>query len=147
MGSEMCIRDRTNGSVVRVRPAISNFNSGSLLYKTGTNQVSSLVSSADDSKIAYYLRRDFVSTGSGLTNGGFTFAAQLDFGTQRFVSFSESNFLITVIDPGTTSGSSLISKGDVIYITSDQVSITSSVDAASGLTSGSVTLNLSLIHI
>ena len=132
----------TNGSVVRVRPAISNFNSGSLLYKTGTNQVSSLVSSADDSKITYYLRRDFVSTGSGLTNGGFTFAAQLDFGTQRFVSFNESNFLITILDAGTTSGTSLISKGDVLYITSDQVSITSSVDAASGLTSGSVTLNL-----
>ena len=132
----------TNTSVVRVRPAISNFNSGSLLYKTGTNQVSSLVSSADDSKISYYLRRDFVSTGSGLTNGGFTFAAQLDFGTQRFVSFNESNFLITILDPGVTSGTSLISKGDVLYITSDQVSITSSIDAASGLTSGSVTLNL-----
>ena len=132
----------TNSSVVRVRPAISNFNSGSLLYKTGTNQVSSLVSSADDSKIEYYLRRDFVSTGSGLTSGGFTFAAQLDFGTQRFVSFDESNFLITVLDPGVTSGTSLISKGDVLYITSDQVSITSSIDASSGLTSGSVTLNL-----
>ena len=77
-----------------------------------------------------------------MTSGGFTFAAQLDFGTQRFVSFSESNFLITILDPGTTSGTSLISKGDVLYITSDQVSITSSIDAASGLTSG-----LSLIHI
>ena len=132
----------TNTSVVRVRPAISNFNSGTLLYKTGTNQVSSLVSSADDSKISYFLRRDFVSTGSGLTSGGFAFAAQLDYGTQRFVSFTESNFLITVLDPGTTSGTSLISKGDVVYITSDQVSITSSVDASSGLTSGSVTLNL-----
>ena len=132
----------SNSSVVRVRPAISNFNQGSLLYKTGTKQVSSLVSSADDSKISYFLRRDFVSTGSGLTNGGFAFAAQLDYGTQRFVSFTESNFIITVLDSGTTSGSSLIAKGDVIYITSDQVSISSSVDASSGLTSGSVTLNL-----
>jgi len=132
----------TNTSVVRVRPAISNFNSGSFLYKTGTNQVSSLVSSADDSKISYFLRRDFISTGSGLTSGGFAFAAQLDYGTQRFVSFTESNFLITVLDPGTTSGTSLISKGDVVYITSEHVSITSSVDAASGLTSGSVSLNL-----
>ena len=132
----------SNSSVVRVRPAISNFNQGTLLYKTGTNQVSSLVASADDSKISYFLRRDFVSTGSGLTNGGFAFAAQLDYGTQRFVSFTESNFLITILDPGTTSGTSLIAKGDVIYITSDQVSITSSVDASSGLTSGSVTLNL-----
>ena len=132
----------TNTSVVRVRPAISNFNSGTLLYKTGTNQVSSLVASGDDSKISYFLRRDFVSTGSGLTTGGFAFAAQLDYGTQRFVSFTESNFLITVLDPGATSGTSLIAKGDVVYITSEYVTITSSIDASSGLTSGSVTLNL-----
>ena len=131
-----------NSSVVRVRPAIANFNKGTLLYKTGTNQISSLVASSSDSKISYYLRRDFVRQGSGLTNGGFSFAAQLEYGTQRFVSFSESNFLVTVIDPGVTSGTSLISKGDVIYITSEHVSIASSVDSASGLTSGSVTLNL-----
>ena len=132
----------SNSSVVRVRPSIDNFNSGTLLYKTGTNQISSLVSSSSDSKISYYLRRDFVRTGSGLTSGGFSFAAQLEYGTQRFVSFSESNFLVTVIDPGVTTGTSLISKGDVIYITSDQVSISSSIDSASGLTAGSVTLNL-----
>jgi len=128
----------SNSSVVRVRPAIDNFNQGSLLYKTGTNQVSSLVASSTDSKIAYYLRRDFVSTGSA-SGGNITFAAQLDFGTQRFVSFTESNFLITILDAGSAPN---IVKGDVIYITSDQVGITSSVDSASGLTSGSVTLNL-----
>ena len=132
----------TNTSVVRVRPTIKNFNSGTLLFKTGTNQISSLVANSDDSKISYFLRRDFVSSGSGLTNGGFAFAAQLEYGTQRFVSFTESNFLITVLDPGTTSGTSKIAKGDVIYITSEQVNIAASVDAASGLTSGSVTLNL-----
>ena len=132
----------SNSSVVRVRPAINNFNQGTLLFKTGTNQISSIVANSLDSKISYYLRRDFVRQGSGLTNGGFSFAAQLEYGTQRFVSFSESNFLVTVIDPGVTSGTSLISKGDVIYITSEHVSIASSVDSASGLTSGSVTLNL-----
>ena len=83
--------DVSNSSVVRVRPSIGNFNSGTLLYKTGTNQVSSLVASSTDSKISYYLRRDFVSTGSA-SGGNITFAAQLDFGTQRFVSFTESNF-------------------------------------------------------
>jgi len=132
----------SNSSVVRVRPSIANFNKGTLLYKTGTNQISSLVASSSDSKISYYLRRDFVRQGSGLTSGGFSFAAQLEYGTQRFVSFSESNFLVTVIDPGATSGTSLISKGDVIYITSNQINIASSVDSASGLTAGSVTLNL-----
>ena len=128
----------SNSSVVRVRPAISNFNEGTLLYKTGTNQVSSIVANSTDSKISYYLRRDFVSTGSA-SGGNITFAAQLDFGTQRFVSFSEGNFLITVLDKGSAPN---ISNGDVVYITSDQVSIASSVDSASGLTSGSVTLNL-----
>ena len=129
----------SNSSVVRVRPAINNFNQGSLLYKTGTKEVGSLVSSSTDSKIKYYLRRDFVTTGSA-SGGKITFASQLDFGTQRFVSFTESNFLITVLDKGSAPN---IADGDVVYITSDQVSITSSVDSASGLTSGSVTLNLS----
>ena len=128
----------SNTSVVRVRPAISNFNQGSLLYKTGTNQVSSLVASSTDSKISYYLRRDFVTTGAA-SGGKITFASQLDFGTQRFVSFTESNFLITVLDPGSAPN---IVKGDVVYITSEQVNISSAVDSASGLTSGSVTLNL-----
>ena len=128
----------SNSSVVRVRPAIDNFNQGTLLYKTGTNQVSSLVSSSTDSKISYYLRRDFVSTGTA-SGGNITFAAQLDYGTQRFVSFTESNFLITVLNKGSAPN---IANGDVIYITADQVNITASVDSASGLTSGSVTLNL-----
>ena len=77
----------SNSSVVRVRPAINNFNQGTLLFKTGTNQISSIVANSLDSKISYYLRRDFVRQGSGLTNGGFSFAAQLEYGTQRFVSF------------------------------------------------------------
>ncbi len=128
----------SNSSVVRVRPSISNFNQGTLLYKTGTKQVSSVVADSEDSKISYFLRRDFVTT----TNSGgglITFAAQLPYGTQRFVAFSESNFVITVLDPGDAPD---IVKGDIVYITSDQVSITGSTDSASGLTSGSVTLAL-----
>ena len=128
----------TNASVVRVRPSIENFNQGTLLYKTGSNQISSIVASPDDSKITYYLRRDFISTGSG-GSGAITFAAQLPFGTQRFVSFSESNFLITILDPGDAPD---VTAGDIVFITSDQVEIKASTDAASGLTSGSVKLNL-----
>jgi len=130
--------DVSNSSVVRVRPSITNFNQGTLLYKTGSSQVSSIVADSEDSKIGYYLRRDFVSTGTGGA-GAITFAAQLPFGTQRFVSFSESNFIVTVLDPGDAPD---IVEGDVVFITSDQVSIKSSSDAASGLTSGSVKLNL-----
>jgi len=128
----------TNASVVRVRPSIENFNQGTLLYKTGSNQISSIVASPDDSKITYYLRRDFISTGSG-GSGSITFAAQLPFGTQRFVSFSESNFLITILDAGDAPD---VTAGDIVFITSDQVEIKASTDAASGLTSGSVKLNL-----
>ena len=130
--------DVSNASVVRVRPSISNFNQGTLLYKTGTSQVSSIVASSEDSKISYFLRRDFVSTGAG-GQGAITFAAQLPFGTQRFVSFNESNFLVTVLDPGDAPD---IVEGDVVYITDSQVTIKASVDSASGLTSGSVKLNL-----
>ncbi|MEK9699557.1 MAG: hypothetical protein VW270_27515, partial [Candidatus Poseidoniales archaeon] len=130
--------DVSNASVVRVRPSISNFNQGTLLYKTGTSQVSSIVADSEDSKISYFLRRDFVSTGAG-GQGAITFAAQLPFGTQRFVSFNESNFLVTVLDPGDAPD---IVEGDVVYITDSQVTIKASVDSASGLTSGSVKLNL-----
>ena len=129
----------SNSSVVRVRPNISNFNQGTLLYKTGTSQVSSIVADSEDSKISYFLRREFVTTGNGGSNNLITFAANLPFGTQRFVSFSESNFLITILDPGSAPN---IVEGDIIYVTDKQVKIQASVDSASGLTSGSVTLEL-----
>tara|TARA_B100002019_G_scaffold90443_2_gene78157 strand:- start:2244 stop:10703 length:8460 start_codon:yes stop_codon:yes gene_type:complete len=128
----------SNTSVVRIRPNIKNFNQGTLLYKTGTKQVSSIVATSEDSKITHYVRRDFVSTGSS-SGGSITFTAQLPFGTQRFVSFSESNFLVTILEKGSATS---IEKGDIIYLTSDQVSISASTDAASGLTSGSVVLSL-----
>ena len=128
----------SNTSVVRIRPSIVNFNQGTLLYKTGTKEVSSIVASSEDSKIVHYVRRDFVSTGSS-SGGSITFTAQLPFGTQRFVSFSESNFLITILNEGSATD---VEKGDIVYITSDQVNISASTDAASGLTSGSVVLTL-----
>ena len=128
----------SNASVVRVRPSIDNFNRGTLLYKTGTSEVSSIVADSEDSKIVYYQRRDFVSTGAG-GQGVITFAAQLPFGTQRFVSFDQSNFLVTVLNPGDAPD---IAVGDIVYITSSQVEIKASVDSASGLTSGSVKLNI-----
>jgi len=132
--------DVDNTSVVRVRPAIDNFNMGTLIYKTGTSQLSSIVANSEDSKITYYLRRDFVSTGNG-TQQGLTFAAQLPFGTQRFVSFSESNFLVTILNPGDAPN---IKTGDIVYVTSEQISIKASTDATSGLTSGSVELKFPL---
>ena len=132
----------SNASVVRIRPSINNFNKGTLLYKTGTKQVSSVVAGSEDSKITYYLRKDFTAAGAAGTGGGITFVADLPYGTQRFVSFSESNFLVTVLNKGITTGTSLVEDGDVLYLRQDQVSIASSIDSASGLQAGSVTLNL-----
>ena len=70
-----------------------------------------------------------------------TFAAQLPFGTQRFAAYREENFIITILDAGDAPD---IVKGDIIYVESDDVEITSSTDTASGLTSGSISLQLPL---
>ena len=128
----------TNASIVRLRPKVDNSTSGTLLYSTGSKQVSQISSGGDDTKIKYFFRRDFVTTAS--SGGGIiTFAAQLPFGTQRFAAFSEQNLMITVIDPGDAPD---IVKGDIIYLEEDDVEITSSTDTASGLTSGSISLQL-----
>ena len=128
----------TNASIVRLRPVVSNSTSGTLLFPTGSKQVSQVSSGGDDTKIKYYFRRDFVTTAS--SGGGIiTFAAQLPFGTQRFARFTEDNYIVTVLDPGDAPD---IVKGDIIYIAEDAVEVTSATDTASGLTSGSISLQL-----
>ncbi len=130
--------DVTNTSIVRLRPKVSNTNSGTLLFPTGSRQVSQISAGGDDTKIKYYFRRDFVTTASS-GGGTITFAAQLPFGTQRFAAFTEENYVITVLDPGDAPD---IIKGDIIYVSNDAVEITSATDTASGLTSGSISLQL-----
>jgi len=128
----------SNASIVRLRPKVDNSTSGTLLFSTGSKQISQVSAGGDDTKIKYYFRRDFVTTAS--TGGGIiTFAAQLPFGTQRFARFSEENYMVTVLDPGDAPD---IIKGDIIYLEEDAVEITSSTDTASGLTSGSISLQL-----
>ncbi len=127
-----------NDSVVKITPKIDNFNQGTLLYPTGSGQVSSISRGSDDSKIKYYYRRDFV-TASSTSGSSITFTAQLPFGTQRFVGFNESNFIMTVLDPGDSTN---VSKGDIIYITEDDISTSSTTDLASGLNAGSVVVTL-----
>ena len=130
--------DVVNTSIVRLRPRVESANQGTLVYPTGSSQIKQIASSQEDTKIKYFFRRDFVTTAS--TSGGtITFAAQLPFGTQRFATFTEKNYIITVLDPG---DSTIIAKGDIIYIDKDAVNITSSTDTASGLTAGSISLNL-----
>ena len=81
----------TNASIVRLRPKVDNAASGTLLFSTGSKQVSQISAGGDDTKIKYYFRRDFVTTAT--TGGGtITFAAQLPFGTQRFAAFSAVSY-------------------------------------------------------
>ena len=128
----------TNTSVVRLRPKTENINSGTLLFPTGSKQVEQISAGGDDTKIKYRFRRDFVTTAS--TSGGkITFAAQLPFGTQRFTRFTEENYLVTVIDPGSAPN---IGVGDIIYVPESTVQISSATDTSSGLTSGSISLDL-----
>ena len=128
----------TNASIVRLRPKVDNSTSGTLLFSTGSKQISQVSAGGDDTKIKYYFRRDFVTTAS--TGGGtITFAAQLPFGTQRFARFTEENYIVTVLDPGDAPD---IIKGDIIFLEEDAVEISSSTDTSSGLTSGSISLNL-----
>ena len=128
----------TNASIVRLRPKVDNSTSGTLLFSTGSKQVSQISAGGDDTKIKYFFRKDFVTTASA-GGGIITFAAQLPFGTQRFASYSEENVMVTVIDPGDAPD---IVEGDIIYLTEDNVEISSSTDTASGLTSGSISLQL-----
>lgn len=127
----------TNVSVVRLRPLVSNLNT-SLIFPTGSNQVNSLIKDTADSKFKYYVRRDFITTGSS-SGGTITFAAQLPFGTQRFTNYNEQNFLVTVIDKG---NSTEVSNGDILYINPSYVDVETSSDSTSGLTAGSVTITL-----
>ena len=126
----------TASSVVRLRPIINNSATSSLVFPTGSKEVSSLIKTSEDTKIKYYIRRDFVTTGSS-SGGNITFAAQLDFGTQRFVEFNEKDFVITVLDKG---NSDKVETGDIVYLAPEFVTILNTTDSTSGLSSGSITL-------
>jgi hypothetical protein len=130
--------DVLNSSVVRVRPRQSNTTSSTLIFPTGSRQVKSLIKDVSDSKFKYYFRRDFVTTGSS-SGGNLTFAAQLPFGTQRFVRFSREHYIVTVLDKG---NSTVVENGDIVYINDSYVNVNTSTDSTSGLTSGSVTITL-----
>ena len=131
-------RNVVNSSVVTVKPIIENSTNSSLILPTGSNYLNNVVQNTEDSRIKYYFRRDFVTIAS--TNGGnVTFAAQLPFGTQRFSRFTQNNFILTVLDK---KSSTTLDTGDIIYLSEDNVEIVNSIDDESGLTAGSVTINL-----
>jgi hypothetical protein len=128
----------SNASIVRVRPNIGNASTGSLVVPTGCKYLENVALNSEDSKITYYFRRDFVTTAS-TSGGNVTFAAQLPYGTQRFASFTESNFIMTVLDK---KSSTTLESGDIIYLKESQVSISNTTDTTNGTTAGSVSITL-----
>lgn len=127
----------TNVSVIKILPKIDNNDNSSLVFPTGSNQIKSLIKDFADSKFKYYARKDFITEGTS-SGGIITFVAQLEFGTQRFVNYTKENFLVTVIDKGS---STTIQNGDVLYI-NPQYIVLQSPTTEGGLIAGSVTLNL-----
>jgi hypothetical protein len=133
------LRDNvSNSSVVRIRPFIENSSKSTLIIPTGSKYLNSIVQNSEDSKIKYYFRRDFVTTAS-TSGGNITFAAQLPFGTQRFTSFTENNFILTVLDKRSAT---TVESGDILYLKSEQVIIENTTSNSSGLTAGSVRITL-----
>ena len=134
----MLPEDVASTTVIRVRPKVDNVSKSSLIFPTGSKQIKSLVKGTDDTALKYYARKDFVLDSSA-SGGQITFKAQLEFGTQKFVSFSEDNFLLSVLDKGNATS---IETGDVVYVPADAVSVAASTDTSTGLTAGSVTVTL-----
>jgi hypothetical protein len=108
----------TNSIIVRKRAKLNVKSNNSLLFPTGVDSVSSLIKDSDNTGIKYYIRRDFITTSSA-SEGEITFSAQLKFGTQRFIGFEESHFILTVLDKGNSNTG--IENGDILYLRPDQV--------------------------
>lgn len=132
--------DVVNATVIRVRSNVENINKSSLLFPTGSKQISSLVKDYTDSKFKYFIRKDFITD---LTSGGgnITFSAQLTSGTQRFTTYNENNFVVTVLNKGS---STTVENGDIIYIDPRYVTINQSTSTSEEVTAGSFTITLPL---
>ena len=133
--------DVTNTSVIRLRPIIDNISTSTLVYPTGSKQIFSLIDNNEDSKFKYYVRRDFITDLSS-SGGVITFSAQLPVGTQRFVTPTENNYILTVLDKGS---STIINNGDIVYIDftdTNIVQINQSSSSSGQLNSGSFVITL-----
>lgn len=137
---DSALQNNVSSNVLKVFTKVENSNS-TLLIPSGSQYLKSIVSSDSDSKISYYLRKDFILSSSS-SGGTLTFRAELQYGTQTFANYSENNFILTVLNNGYQSGAVTdISNGDIIYINKDWVTIQNSTDT-SGLTAGTVTIDI-----
>lgn len=135
---DSALRDNVVGSVLlRISSKIEN-PSASLVFRTGSKGVSNIVKDITNSRISYFFRRDFVATGSS-SGGSLTFAAQLPYGTQRFVTFTKENYVMTILSPG-IGDEVYFNAGDIVYVKDEFVNIVNSTDTDSGLIAGSATI-------
>lgn len=131
----------SNATVIRVRPNIDNVSTSSLVYPTGSKQIKSLINDSSDTKFKYYIRKDF-TTDLSSSGGTITFSAQLPVGTQRFTTPTEKNYIVTVLDKGS---SSIVENGDIVYIdfgNPDVVQVIQSTNTNNQITAGSFVINL-----
>lgn len=130
--------DVVNSSVISIKALISN-SASSLIVPVGSKQISSIISDTTNSKIKYYIRKDFVSELSS-SGGIITFTAQLPYGTQRFTTFNKDTFILTVLNKGS---SPLVNNGDIIYIDPDKhLSINNPTVGNEEVLPGSITISL-----
>jgi hypothetical protein len=136
----------TSNTVSRVRPRIENSGKSTLLLPLANSKIAGTVASDDDSGITYYSRRQFIEpvTIDG-TNNTVSIAAQLDYGQQQFVPFSQSDYVLEIYDVGdetvryNDSNGELLKDGDLLYVDDSMVSISS---GSSTNNAGSLQINL-----
>ena len=126
------IKGFSSNTITRVRAKIENSGKSTLLLPLANSKIAGTIKSDDDSGITYYSRKQFIEpvTIDG-TNNTVSIAAQLDYGQQQFVPFSQGDYVIEVYESGTDTirygslNGDVVQDGDLLYIDSSMVSVTS----------------------
>ena len=121
-----------SNTITRVRAKIENSGKSTLILPLANSKIDSVVASDDDSGITYYSRRQFIEnvTIDG-SNNTVSLAAQLDYGQQQFVPFSQGDYVIEVYNAGTDtvryndSSGDVVRDGDLLYLDASMVEVTS----------------------
>ena len=138
----------SSNTVTRVRAKIENSGKATLVVPLPNSKIAATIKSDDDSGITYYSRKQFIEsvTIDGVDNT-VSIAAQLDYGQQQFAPFSPEDYVLEVYTVGSNtiryggSGGEVVIEGDILYIDSSMVSVTS---GASENNAGALTVKLPL---
>ena len=135
-----------SNTVTRIRAKVTNAGKSTLILPLANSKIAGTIASDDDSGITYYSRRQFIE--SVTINGSdntVSIAAQLDYGQQQFVPFSQGDYVLEVYEAGTSTvryGSAtgeLIKDGDLLYLDASMVDVTS---GSSTNNAGALTITL-----